>query len=104
MKRVFGTTSGGQQGYDGIWGCMESRVTAYWVRDGDLAMGCVKVADSDDTSGGGETKEPVGLTGNEATKTGNGPQAQDASSATSWSSPGGTPAETAGEYWRNPLP
>lgn len=99
MRRQFGTTEDGQSGYDGIWGCMESRVVGYWVRDGDLAAGCPKSADSEETSGGGETKQPVGLTGKEATKTGNGPTDLDESNVTTWSSPGAPPT-TAEDYYR----
>jgi len=61
MAAMYGYHSSGDPNY---WDCGEVRVLQTSATNGELADGCEDIS-SDSTAGGGETKAPVGLTGNE---------------------------------------
>ena len=73
MIGQYGTNNDGATGLDGHWNCLETRVIKVTVSDGEFSpsAGCESVETSDSKIGGGEKYAPTGLTGNEATATGN---------------------------------
>jgi hypothetical protein len=66
MESMYGTSASGDNSW---WECGETRVLSVAVGNGQLGEGCDDISSSS-TLGGGETKAPTGLTGNEATTAG----------------------------------
>jgi hypothetical protein len=68
MEGVYGTSATGDNSW---WGCDETRVWQVSLSNGTLGAGCADISDTTSTDKTGETKKPVGETGEEATATGN---------------------------------